>query len=108
MLWVKENAPPELLDSIFGMPSFNNVPSGKFSLKPLDNDYSRRVMAAIDYMCSKSLEHSSTSPILYIIKEGPQKVLRNKFNWNMVFDKTETGISYTQFVSELRQKIMKN
>uniref|UniRef100_A0A8C4RD60 Protein transport protein Sec24C-like n=1 Tax=Erpetoichthys calabaricus TaxID=27687 RepID=A0A8C4RD60_ERPCA len=100
-LWVGKAAPPELAQSIFNMPSFNNVQSGKCVLPNLNNSISQTVRDEIE-----RLRHQRSRDMqLLLVKQDEES--ENRFKHLLVEDRSPNGgASYPDFLYHVHVSAM--
>eukprot|EP01138_Halocafeteria_seosinensis_P013706 gb/GECG01013997.1/.p1 GENE.gb/GECG01013997.1/~~gb/GECG01013997.1/.p1 ORF type:complete len:1159 (+),score=101.80 gb/GECG01013997.1/:1-3477(+) len=100
-LWVGRSAPPQLLESLFGVPSLEGVDVSSAQLPQLNNEYSVRVNAIV----SGLQEESNPQMRFRIVKQGTSDANEARFHWRLVEDRqqyqggTFTYSDYLQLVS---------
>ena len=101
LLWVGKAISPDLCANLFDRHSYESLGVGKTTLPILDNPYSKRVRAIIDFLNS---ERTYSSPLI-VVKEDTDPSLRMRFLWSLVEDRVENSMSYPQWLSHLREKV---
>ncbi|XP_051536524.1 protein transport protein Sec24A isoform X4 [Myxocyprinus asiaticus] len=99
-LWIGRNCSPTFLTQVLGVQSYAAVPQN-MQLPELDTTESSRIRAFIDWL----REQRPFYPILHIIKDESE--LKAEFMHNMTEDRTESALSYYEFLLHLQQQISK-
>ncbi|KAI1207419.1 uncharacterized protein F4807DRAFT_177306 [Annulohypoxylon truncatum] len=106
-LWVGRDAVPQLLMDVFGVADRTQLRVGKGSIPELDNDFNERVRAII----SKSRDHLSRGvgsiivPHLYIVREDGEPSLKLWAQTLLVEDRADQGMSFGQWMGNMREKV---
>ena len=106
-LWVGRDAVPQLLDDVFGNPEKTQLKIGKQVLPVLDNDFNERIRAVIE----KSRDHRAKGvgsiivPHLYVIREDGEPGIRLWAQTMLVEDRADQGVSLSQWLGILREKV---
>lgn len=106
-LWVGRDAIPQLLVDVFDQPDRAQLKVGKTTLPELDGDMNERVRAVL----LKSRDYRSRSvgsivvPHLYVIKEDGDPSLKLWAQTLLVEDRADQGMSFLQWMGNLREKV---
>ncbi|XP_036915415.1 protein transport protein Sec24A isoform X3 [Sturnira hondurensis] len=101
MLWVGKNCGHNFLSQVLGVQSYASIPHTMTDLPELDTPESARTIAFISWL----REQRPFFPILYVIRdESPMKA---DFLQNMVEDRTESALSYYEFLLHIQQQVNK-
>ncbi|KAK2498146.1 hypothetical protein MC885_021186 [Smutsia gigantea] len=101
MLWVGKNCGQNFLSQVLGVQNYASIPQTMTDLPELDTPESARTVAFISWL----REQRPFFPILYIIRdESPMKA---NFLQNMVEDRTESALSYYEFLLHIQQQVNK-
>ncbi|XP_058533269.1 protein transport protein Sec24A isoform X2 [Ochotona princeps] len=101
MLWIGKNCAPHFLSHVLGVQNYASIPQIMTDLPELDTPESARMIAFISWL----REQRPFFPILYVIRdESPMKV---NFLQNMVEDRTESALSYYEFLLHIQQQVNK-
>ncbi|KAM5302244.1 protein transport protein Sec24A isoform 3-T3 [Glossophaga mutica] len=101
MLWVGKNCGQNFLSQVLGVQSYASIPHTMTDLPELDTPESARTIAFISWL----REQRPFFPILYVIRdESPMKA---NFLQNMVEDRTESALSYYEFLLHIQQQVNK-
>lgn len=100
-LWIGRNCNPNFLSQVLGVPSYASVPENLYLLPELDSAESQRVRAFVGWL----KEQRPFAPTLHIIRDESQ--LKPIFLQNMIEDRTESALSYYEFLLHLQQQISK-
>uniref|UniRef100_A0A8C7DSG2 SEC24 homolog A, COPII coat complex component n=1 Tax=Naja naja TaxID=35670 RepID=A0A8C7DSG2_NAJNA len=100
-LWVGKNCGQNFISQVLGAPNYASIPHNMTHLPELNTAESSRVLAFIFWL----REQRPFFPILYILKdESPWKP---SFLQNMIEDRTESALSYYEFLLHIQQKMNK-
>ncbi|XP_013929071.1 PREDICTED: protein transport protein Sec24A-like [Thamnophis sirtalis] len=100
-LWVGKNCGQNFISQVLGAPNYASIPQNMTHLPELNTAESSRVLAFIFWL----REQRPFFPILYILKdESPWKP---SFLQNMIEDRTESALSYYEFLLHIQQKLNK-
>ncbi|XP_072517494.1 protein transport protein Sec24A isoform X2 [Salminus brasiliensis] len=100
-LWVGRNCNPSFLSQVLGVQNYVNVPLNMNLLPELDTAESTRTRAFIGWL----KEQRPFYPVLHIIRdESPHKT---SFMQNMIEDRTESALSYYEFLLHVQQQVSK-
>ncbi|PNY29771.1 Protein transport protein SEC24, partial [Tolypocladium capitatum] len=107
-LWVGRDAVPQLIADVFGVEDRTQVHVGKGRVPELESDFNERVRAIIQ----KSRDHralgvgSITVPHLYVVREDGEPSLKLWAQTLLVEDRADQGVSATQWLGVLREKVV--
>ncbi|XP_062976825.1 protein transport protein Sec24A isoform X2 [Elgaria multicarinata webbii] len=100
-LWVGKNCGLNFINHVLGVPNYASIPHNMTHLPELDTAESSRVCAFISWL----REQRPFFPILYILRdESPWKP---SFLQNMIEDRTESALSYYEFLLHIQQQVTK-
>ncbi|XP_019727124.1 protein transport protein Sec24A [Hippocampus comes] len=100
-LWIGRNCNPNFLTQVLGVPSYAAVPDNLYFLPELDTAESQRTRAFVGWL----REQRPFFPSLHIIR--PESQLKVALMQNMIEDRTESALSYYEFLLHLQQQISK-
>uniref|UniRef100_A0A8C7XJG5 SEC24 homolog A, COPII coat complex component n=1 Tax=Oryzias sinensis TaxID=183150 RepID=A0A8C7XJG5_9TELE len=100
-LWIGRNCHSNFLTQVLGVPSCSSVPENLYLLPELDTAESQRTRAFVGWL----RDQRPFFPSLHIIKDESQ--LKPHFMQNMIEDRTESALSYYEFLLHLQQQISK-
>uniref|UniRef100_A0A2K6E8X7 SEC24 homolog A, COPII coat complex component n=1 Tax=Macaca nemestrina TaxID=9545 RepID=A0A2K6E8X7_MACNE len=101
MLWVGKNCTQNFLNQVLGVQNYASIPQPMTDLPELDTPESARIIAFISWL----REQRPFFPILYVIRdESPMKA---NFLQNMIEDRTESALSYYEFLLHIQQQVNK-
>ncbi|XP_001504440.1 protein transport protein Sec24A isoform X1 [Equus przewalskii] len=101
MLWVGKNCGQNFLSQVLGVQNYALIPQTMTDLPELDTPESARTIAFISWL----RDQRPFFPILYVIRdESPMKA---NFLQNMVEDRTESALSYYEFLLHIQQQVNK-
>ncbi|XP_028277242.1 protein transport protein Sec24A isoform X2 [Parambassis ranga] len=100
-LWIGRNCHPNFLTQVLGVPSYAAVPENLYLLPELDTAESQRTRAFISWL----RDQRPFYPSLHVIRDESQ--LKPTFMQNMIEDRTESALSYYEFLLHLQQQISK-
>ncbi|KAM9400219.1 protein transport protein Sec24D-like isoform 1-T2 [Salvelinus alpinus] len=99
-LWLGQACPPEMIQSIFNVPSLAHVPVDLRSLPELDNPQSKKLRSIVDSL----LDQRPSSMKLMIVKQKDQSEIM--FRQHLVEDKgLHGGASYMDFLCYVHREI---
>uniref|UniRef100_A0A4W5REA6 SEC24 homolog D, COPII coat complex component n=1 Tax=Hucho hucho TaxID=62062 RepID=A0A4W5REA6_9TELE len=99
-LWLGQACPPELIQSIFNVPSLAHVPVDLRSLPELDNPQSKKLRSIVDSL----LDQRPSSMKLLIVKQKDRSEIM--FRQHLVEDKgLHGGASYMDFLCYVHREI---
>ncbi|MEQ2282983.1 Protein transport protein Sec24A [Ameca splendens] len=100
-LWIGRNCHPSFLSQVLGVPNYAAVPEKLHLLPELDTAESQRTRAFIGWL----RDQRPFFPSLHIIRDESQ--LKPHFMQNMIEDRTESALSYYEFLLHVQQQISK-
>ncbi|KAM4726406.1 protein transport protein Sec24A isoform 3-T3 [Anableps anableps] len=100
-LWIGRNCHPNFLSQVLGVQSYAAVPENLYLLPELDTAESQRTRAFVSWL----RDQRPFFPSLHIIRDESQ--LKPHFMQNMIEDRTESALSYYEFLLHLQQQISK-
>uniref|UniRef100_A0A3Q3WJG5 Uncharacterized protein n=1 Tax=Mola mola TaxID=94237 RepID=A0A3Q3WJG5_MOLML len=95
-LWIGQNCNPNFLTQVLGVPSY-----AAYLLPELDTAESQRTRAFIGWL----RDQRPFFPSLHVIRDESQR--KASFMQNMIEDRTESALSYYEFLLHLQQQISK-
>uniref|UniRef100_A0A673WQT7 SEC24 homolog C, COPII coat complex component n=1 Tax=Salmo trutta TaxID=8032 RepID=A0A673WQT7_SALTR len=99
-LWLGQACPPELIQSVFNVPSLAHVPVDLRSLPELDNPQSKKLRSIVDSL----LDQRPSSMKLMIVKQKDRSEIM--FRQHLVEDKgLHGGASYMDFLCYVHREI---
>ncbi|XP_060621274.2 protein transport protein Sec24A isoform X1 [Anolis sagrei] len=100
-LWIGKNCGQNFINCVLGVPNYASIPHNMTHLPELDTAESSRVLAFISWL----REQRPFFSILYILRdESPWKP---SFLQNMIEDRTESALSYYEFLLHIQQQVNK-
>lgn len=100
-LWIGKNCGQNFISQVLGVSNYASIPHNMTHLPELDTVESSRVRVFISWL----REQRPFFPILYIIRdESPWKA---SFLQNMIEDRTESALSYYEFLLHIQQQVNK-
>ncbi|XP_061558896.1 protein transport protein Sec24A [Phycodurus eques] len=100
-LWIGRNCNPNFLTQVLGVPNYAAVPENLYLLPELETAESQRTRAFVGWL----REQRPFFPLLHVIRDESQ--LKVPFMQNMIEDRTESALSYYEFLLHLQQQISK-
>ncbi|XP_010735949.2 protein transport protein Sec24A isoform X2 [Larimichthys crocea] len=100
-LWIGRNCNPNFLTQVLGVPNYASVPDNLYMLPELDTAESQRTRAFIGWL----RDQRPFFPSLHVIRDESQR--KASFMQNMIEDRTESALSYYEFLLHLQQQISK-
>ncbi|KAK0143071.1 Protein transport protein Sec24A [Merluccius polli] len=100
-LWVGRSCNPNFLTQVLGVPNYAALPQNMYQLPELDTAESQRTRAFIGWL----REQRPFYPSLHIIRDDSQQ--KGDFMQNMIEDRTESALSYYEFLLHIQQQISK-
>ncbi|XP_010869079.2 protein transport protein Sec24A isoform X2 [Esox lucius] len=100
-LWIGRNCNPNFLTQVLGVPSYPAVPQNMTMLPELDTAESQRTRAFIGWL----REQRPFFPILHVVRD--ESPLKASFMQNMIEDRTESALSYYEFLLHIQQQVSK-
>uniref|UniRef100_A0A8C8TK80 SEC24 homolog A, COPII coat complex component n=1 Tax=Peromyscus maniculatus bairdii TaxID=230844 RepID=A0A8C8TK80_PERMB len=101
MLWVGKNCAQNFLSQVLGVQNYASIPQMMTDLPELDTPESARTIAFISWL----REQRPFFPILYVIRE--ESPMKAAFLQNLVEDRTESALSYYEFLLHIQQQVNK-
>lgn len=101
MLWVGRNCAQNFLSQVLGVQNYASIPQTMTDLPELDTPESARMTAFISWL----REQRPFFPILYVIRE--ESLMKAAFLQNLVEDRTESALSYYEFLLHIQQQVNK-
>ncbi|XP_072446761.1 protein transport protein Sec24A [Chiloscyllium punctatum] len=100
-LWLGKKCCPNFVSKVLGASSYLSIPQNMIQLPELDTAESERTRAFISWL----REQRPFFPILHVIKD--ESPLKASFLQNMVEDRTESALSYYEFLLHVQQQVNK-
>ncbi|CAB1413822.1 unnamed protein product [Pleuronectes platessa] len=100
-LWIGRNCHPNFLSQVLGVPSYAAVPENLYTLPELDTAESQRTRAFIGWL----RDQRPFFPSVHVIRD--ESPLKASFMQNMTEDRTESALSYYEFLLHIQQQISK-
>ncbi|XP_029482990.1 protein transport protein Sec24A isoform X1 [Oncorhynchus nerka] len=100
-LWIGRNCNPNFLTQVLGLPNYAAVPLNMNMLPELDTAESQRTRAFVGWL----REQRPFFPILHVIRD--ESPLKASFLQNMIEDRTESALSYYEFLLHIQQQVSK-
>ncbi|KAK6317415.1 hypothetical protein J4Q44_G00128150 [Coregonus suidteri] len=100
-LWIGRNCNPNFLTQVLGVPNYAAVPQNMNILPELDTAESQRTRAFVGWL----REQRPFFPILHVIRD--ESPLKASFMQNMIEDRTESALSYYEFLLHVQQQVSK-
>nr|XP_009942369.1 PREDICTED: protein transport protein Sec24A [Opisthocomus hoazin] len=100
-LWIGKNCGQTFISQVLGVPNYGSIPQNMTHLPELETAESIRTIAFISWL----REQRPFFPILYIIKDDSP--LKSSFLQNMIEDRTESALSYYEFLLHIQQQVNK-
>ncbi|KYO20294.1 protein transport protein Sec24A [Alligator mississippiensis] len=100
-MWIGKNCGQNFINQVFGVPNYASIPQNMTHLPELDTAESTRILAFISWL----REQRPFFPILYIIRD--ESPLKPSFLQNMIEDRTESALSYYEFLLHIQQQVNK-
>ncbi|XP_053296829.1 protein transport protein Sec24A isoform X3 [Pleuronectes platessa] len=100
-LWIGRNCHPNFLSQVLGVPSYAAVPENLYTLPELDTAESQRTRAFIGWL----RDQRPFFPSVHVIRD--ESPLKASFMQNMIEDRTESALSYYEFLLHIQQQISK-
>ncbi|CAB1316714.1 unnamed protein product, partial [Coregonus sp. 'balchen'] len=98
-LWIGRNCNPNFLTQVLGVPNYAAVPQNMNILPELDTAESQRTRAFVGWL----REQRPFFPILHVIRD--ESPLKASFMQNMIEDRTESALSYYEFLLHVQQQV---
>ena len=108
-LWVGRDVPAGVIKAIFDRPSYETIPSGKFTLPVLtDSPLNQRLRNIISEIRCSDGARQVVFPTLHVVKEEQgDGNLKVRFLSYLVEDRHDFGVGYVQFITEVGEKVNK-
>ncbi|XP_022532425.2 protein transport protein Sec24A [Astyanax mexicanus] len=100
-LWVGKSCNPTFLNQVLGVQNYANVPLNQNQLPELDTAESARTRAFIGWI----REQRPFYPVLHLIRD--ESPMKSSFMQNMIEDRTESALSYYEFLLHVQQQVSK-
>ncbi|XP_037125072.1 protein transport protein Sec24A isoform X1 [Syngnathus acus] len=100
-LWIGRNCNPNFLTQVLGVPNYAAVPDNLYLLPELDTAESQRTGAFVAWL----REQRPFFPSLHVVRDESQ--LKVALMQNLIEDRTESALSYYEFLLHLQQQISK-
>ncbi|XP_030314759.1 protein transport protein Sec24A [Calypte anna] len=100
-MWIGKNCGQNFISQVLGVPNYGSIPQNMTQLPELETAESVRTIAFISWL----REQRPFFPILYIIKD--ESPLKASFLQNMIEDRTESALSYYEFLLHIQQQVNK-
>ncbi|XP_064422900.1 protein transport protein Sec24A isoform X2 [Latimeria chalumnae] len=100
-LWIGRNCEQTFLSQVLGVPSYAAIPQNMTQLPELDTAESSRMRAFISWL----REQRPFFPLLHVIRD--ESPLKASFLQNMIEDRTESALSYYEFLLHVQQQVNK-
>ncbi|XP_056297379.1 protein transport protein Sec24A isoform X3 [Pseudoliparis swirei] len=100
-LWIGRHCPLSFLTQVLGVTSYAAVPDNLYLLPELDTPESQRTRAFVGWL----RDQRPFFPSLLVVRDESQ--LKPSFMQNMIEDRTESALSYYEFLLHLQQQISK-
>ncbi|KAI9316076.1 Sec23/Sec24 trunk domain-containing protein [Dichotomocladium elegans] len=102
-IWVGRGAVPQLCLDLFGVKSYNEIPSGKYTFPTLETAINKKTNLLISKI--REMRRGNYYPVVYTVKEDSDPSLRMWFLTHMIEDRTENVTSYQQFLQILKDRV---
>uniref|UniRef100_A0A8C3PYT3 SEC24 homolog A, COPII coat complex component n=1 Tax=Chrysolophus pictus TaxID=9089 RepID=A0A8C3PYT3_CHRPC len=100
-LWIGKSCGQSFISQVLGVPNYGSIPQNMTHLPELETAESIRTIAFISWL----REQRPFFPILYVIKDDSP--LKSSFLQNMIEDRTESALSYYEFLLHIQQQVNK-
>ncbi|XP_067899807.1 protein transport protein Sec24A isoform X2 [Heterodontus francisci] len=100
-LWVGKKCAPNFVNQVLGASNYVSIPQNMSQLPELDTVESERTRAFISWL----REQRPFFPVLHVVKD--ESPLKASFLQNMVEDRTESALSYYEFLLHIQQQVNK-
>ncbi|KFO70049.1 Protein transport protein Sec24A, partial [Cuculus canorus] len=100
-LWIGKNCGQSFITQVLGVPNYGSVPQNMTHLPELETAESIRTITFISWL----REQRPFFPILYVVKDDSP--LKSSFLQNMIEDRTESALSYYEFLLHIQQQVNK-
>ncbi|XKL62561.1 hypothetical protein PGB90_002394 [Kerria lacca] len=98
IIFICHNVTPVICQNLFGCPQFSSISENMDNLPVIETQENQLVHRFLDYLQFRK----SISVPVYILKDSVQ--FRNKFYEKLIEDKTELGVSYYEFLQNVRSQ----
>ncbi|CAG8564193.1 267_t:CDS:10 [Paraglomus occultum] len=102
-IWFGREVSPQLCMDLLGLASYEAIRGGKSTLPVLETDFSQKINAIIGK--TRESRRGIYYPQLYIVKEDGDPALRLWFLSHIIEDRTDTVMSYYQWLALLKDKV---
>ncbi|OZJ02336.1 hypothetical protein BZG36_04591 [Bifiguratus adelaidae] len=103
LLWLGRGVVPQLCIDLLGVPTVEQVRTGRTILPELDNPFSQRVRGIVKK--SRDMRRCNYYPILHVVKEEGDPALRMWFLSRLIEDRADTVTSYHQWLGYIKDKV---
>ncbi|XP_068019535.1 protein transport protein Sec24A [Melanerpes formicivorus] len=100
-LWIGKNCGQSFISQVLGVPNYGSIPQNMTQLPELETAESIRTTTFIAWL----REQRPFFPILYVVKD--ESPLKSSFLQNMIEDRTESALSYYEFLLHIQQQVNK-
>ncbi|XP_056301913.1 protein transport protein Sec24A isoform X2 [Danio aesculapii] len=100
-LWIGRNCNPAFLTQVLGVDGYAHLPPSMTQLPELDTAESCRMRAFVDWLRERRPFH----PLLHVIRD--ESPLKAEFLQLMIEDRSESALSYYEFLLHLQQQSSK-
>lgn len=100
-LWVGKNCGLSFFTRVLGVPNYSSISQTMAQLPELDTAESARMIAFVSWL----REQRPFFPTLHIIRD--ESSLKPSFLQNMIEDRTESALSYYEFLLHIQQQVNK-
>ncbi|KAG9294277.1 hypothetical protein G9A89_021636 [Geosiphon pyriformis] len=102
-IWIGRDVSPQLCIDLLGVRSYDEIRGGKITLQLLETSFSQRVNAIIGK--TRESRRGVYYPHLYMVKQDGDPSLRLWFLSHIIEDRTDTVMSYIQWLGHLKDKV---
>ncbi|CAG8444204.1 9233_t:CDS:10 [Ambispora gerdemannii] len=102
-IWVGKDVSPQLFIDLFNVRTYEEIRGGKSTLPQLETSFSQRVNAIIGK--TRESRRGVYYPHLYIVKQDGDPSLRLWFLSHIIEDRTDTVMSYIQWLGYLKDRV---
>ncbi|KAG4093067.1 hypothetical protein H8356DRAFT_1278052 [Neocallimastix lanati (nom. inval.)] len=99
-IWISKNSDSNLLQSLFHN-NYDSITSGKVELPEPQNDYSEIIHKLIKKIRNHHILSHNCYPVIYVVKENSQNILKRNFFANLIEDRHNYSPSYPQYLNIL-------
>ncbi|KAI8910255.1 Sec23/Sec24 trunk domain-containing protein, partial [Gorgonomyces haynaldii] len=107
-IWIGRNVSPQIMTQLFGVETVAQLPAAKITLPRLENELSLRFNNLIQDIRTRRLKMMTLYPHLYVIRDEMDLNVRSWFLSHLIEDRTESALSYPQFLATVRDKMPKS